>query len=393
MLIGVGLHAGQNSIKTSDARMLLTLGEFTSFRDEVYWSAVEQSSGVFDVPYSSSSADRLFRDVPNGLLILDYGNSLYGGGFPTTSAAIEAFARYAAWMAQRYGGRVWGFEIWNEANIGLGNSGTDVTPAQYVALVEAVYPVLRQYAPAARIVAGAVTGIDIGSDWLEEAFQLGLLNYCDTISLHPYSWGFGSGAHAAYAFAWVDEVRALVETYNVSNPQSIVVTEIGWPNHTGTHSTTEEETAGYLVQTLMLAKARSWMDGVWWYEMVNQGTDAEATEDNYGLVTSTYAAKPAMLAVKKVGPLVGPSTFVDGGVLATARHWYTVELEDGDEMTAVWVGAVSGSASFTIASSDSFASAELVYGTDPTFAGSSITPTIGEDPIVFRHAAGTVTVT
>lgn len=392
MLIGVGLHAGQNAIKSGDAKMLLDFGRCASFRDEVYWSAVETSAGVFAVPYASAAADRLFREVPTGLMILDYGNSLYGGGFPKTADAIAGFVNYAKWAAQRYGDRVWGFEVWNEQNIGLGNGGTDVTPAEYVALVEAVVPVLRQHAPDAKIVCGSVTGLSAVNDWIEDAFELGVLDLCDAFSLHPYVWAYGSGAHGAYAFAWVDEVRDLMEAHKPTNTPGLAITEIGWPNHTGTHATTEAKTATYLAQTLLLAKMRPWIDAVYWYEMQDQGTDAGETEDNYGIVRTDLSSKPAMLAMRKLAPLLGPATLVDSGILATNRYWATLLLENGDEITAVWMAGIDASASFTIASSDSFASASVVYGTDPTLTGASITPTIGEDPLVIRHAAGTIEV-
>src|SRR4051794_30306926 len=94
-----------------------------TYRMEYRWDWVEHQKGEYridpavDAFVRQSSAEGL-----QPLIVLGMGNSFYdSGGLPTSEAAQQAFADYAAYLAARYRGVVKHYEVWNEWNAGAGS--------------------------------------------------------------------------------------------------------------------------------------------------------------------------------------------------------------------------------------------------------------------------------
>ncbi len=153
----------------------------------MYWSEVETQKGVYD--WDRPRAEFLDAAREAGvrpLLLAGYGNPLYDGGDgPTSDEAVSAYAAYAAAMATEFGDQATGIELWNEWDLGLGGN-TRTSPEDYVNLLAAASPAVKAAAPDLPVIGPAVANLN--TDWLEQTFRLGALQYVDGIVLHPYSY-------------------------------------------------------------------------------------------------------------------------------------------------------------------------------------------------------------
>ena len=172
---------------------------FTSYRADFPWSGLEQQKGQYVITGNMQKADQAFNDAQakfglNGLLVLAYGNKLYDpSGYPTTPEAIQAFANYAYWTASKYKGKIKYYEIWNEwtnATAIKPKPRTPPPPEIFVALVKATAAAVRKADPNAIVITGTAnpTGTRDPS-WVDNIVKLGVLNYVDGFSIHPYSYG------------------------------------------------------------------------------------------------------------------------------------------------------------------------------------------------------------
>ena len=148
-----------------------------AIRMDISWNDIEKQKGVYDF----SDYDVLMKNMEQyhirPLLILDYGNHLYANnGTPDDPDWRAAFTRWAAATVKHYAGRHIIWEMWNEPNYNKGD--------WYVHLALATGIALRDAAPDEIYVGPACGGVDM--DFLEHCFKVGLLNYWQAVTIHPY---------------------------------------------------------------------------------------------------------------------------------------------------------------------------------------------------------------
>ena len=122
LYVGAQTHFAQNGLVPETNLSLAQQGGIASIRDEILWSTVERTKGVFVVPQRMEQAITvaLAKGI-EPLLILDYGNKFYDNrGMPETEEAQQAFVRYAEFLANYFKGKVRFYEVWNEWNLGAG---------------------------------------------------------------------------------------------------------------------------------------------------------------------------------------------------------------------------------------------------------------------------------
>ena len=86
-----------------------------SIRLDAPWKEIERSPGQYSIPdFVDDTVKSALKMHLIPLVILDYGNPLYGDDKPTTPQAIEAFAHYAAFVVSHFKGQVQLFELENE---------------------------------------------------------------------------------------------------------------------------------------------------------------------------------------------------------------------------------------------------------------------------------------
>jgi hypothetical protein len=231
------------------------------------------------------------------------------------------YADAMAFLAARYRGRVAGWEVWNEPN--LKDFWRSAEPVRdYVALVRAAYPRIKEADPSALVVAGSLA--DAAYAYADELYRAGMKGSFDALSIHPYSGDNSpldplSSAYAHASFiSGVPAVRDVMLKHGDDRP--LWLTEFGYntsairraePWRNGVDPETQ---ARYLEQAY--TKMRDWdyvPVGVW-YNLKDRGTDPANPHHHYGLVRTDDSPKPAYHAYKRV--LSGSA---DLGVAVPAR--------------------------------------------------------------------------
>jgi hypothetical protein len=156
--------------------------------------------------------------------------------------AYDDFADFAAAFAERYQGKVEYIIIGNEPNLSYEWGYRQTTAADYVALLQTVYPAVKATNPDIHILAGALapTLEPEGSPWglndltyLDQMYQAGAAPYFDGLAVHTYGLTFPPESEPApdlLNFRRVELVRQIMLEHNDANSH-IYITESGWNDH------------------------------------------------------------------------------------------------------------------------------------------------------------------
>lgn len=303
-MLGVCTHFAQG---VGDQDTLLPLAKNSGIgliRDEYYWANVEKEKGVYTFGFDGY-IDSAIRSGLEPLVIFSYGNKLYdGGGAPETDEAIKAFTNYAKALAEHLKGKVKYFEVWNEWNGGMGNEKL-LDAKAYVKVLKAVNEAVKTVNPDAYIVGGASVLADYG--WVEEMLKAGGGAYMDAYSYHPYSSDPEGGSYEAT----ITEMKDVLEKNGFKGASW--VTEIGWSNGIQAKGgVTELQSASYLVQTSAISLAnQDKVDKVFFYELLNGGTNKEDGGSNFGLLTreNGYPVKTGYIALQAFSEITNGAKF------------------------------------------------------------------------------------
>jgi hypothetical protein len=141
------------------------------------------------------------------------------------------------------------------------------------------------------VIAGGATNSD--TRWFEAFAQTDALSAINGVSIHPYNYGKPLWGHTPEAaMEWVDQIEQIMAKAN-GHPVDMYITEIGWPTNTKDYS--EDTVADYLTRFMKLAQVREYVRGVWWYDLVDDGSDLNNREDRFGLFRQDGRPKPAAL--------------------------------------------------------------------------------------------------
>lgn len=322
--MGIASHLGSPGRKSdnkTDGEIALTEMGATSLRDEVGWDNV-----FFEQPETFDKHTSQFKIIEkNGgklVLVLDYGNSRYmqGGGFPDTPDERAKFLQFSNIIIDKIGYKnLAAIEIWNEWDNYMGwgpeigfpqqkwgdacpTDSTDKAgcPRMYGKLVETLlHPdrdglnmrSLRQAAPGVPILANAISARS--QDWTKAA-----MNYLrdrniqvDGAVVHPYVGGHngcpgtekltqaGTPQLAVDCVALVSD--EIARDYGKRLPMWI--TEMGW-SRGGERPVSADTQARYLVEFYVRARATNMVQGVWWYDLQDDGPDTTEEQTNFGLI-------------------------------------------------------------------------------------------------------------
>lgn len=339
--VGVCLHITKGGSYAAIAPLLDNAR--LTFRDDVMWGGIETQKGVLQYPPQYHALEQMVDDAVahkrSPILILDFGNQFYDNGdLPKSQAAIDAYARYVSFVVKYFKGRVSQFEVWNEWNGGMGGlSGKPQTGDTYVPLLKAAYKAIKDANPGATVIGGVVSWTD--QSWVDAFAKAGGMDYIDAFSVHPYvinpyaikpdylvpkspqevhisqSVATATGqtsatattpAAAAFvpirgtpesAMQNVDIFKGKLDSLSHGKSIPLYITEMGWPTSATQNGVPESQVAAYLLRFLVMARARPWIAGVWWYDLLNDGGNANADLDNYGLLRNASSPKQAYQAL------------------------------------------------------------------------------------------------
>lgn len=163
-------------------------------RCQTGWNRCEIMKDKFDFRWLDEVVDNLLEAGIQPWFNVGYGNPLYTPGAINDSAvgwipensdeAREGWKNFVHALAVHYKGRVAHYEIWNEPNVTPFWRPGKPTPEAYVAFIHRTATVLRAIIPDAVIIGGGFGGFP--TDFLKESLKLGLAQYVNKISFHPY---------------------------------------------------------------------------------------------------------------------------------------------------------------------------------------------------------------
>lgn len=430
--LGVGTHFGRNANWDVDKVLPLVKQMGVSvIRDGPEWAGIEKTKGGYAIqPHSQHWFDMVTKSGIRVILPLFRKNSIYENPLDP-----EAFARYAAFMAQTWKQpEICAYEIWNEPpNFdfpqqykGKGHSWKP----QYSEMVRKAAAAIRAVNPKAVIIHNLEC-----SAWLEEV-KARPENYAlvDGIDLHPYPTRYPAetspwnppitGPDRSMVSYLTVQARDYPKKY-LHRELDMYVGEYGYPTMQGGkgqwQGITDEAQAAYHVRGLLTglhAGVKVWC----LYDMVNEGTTPDNNEDNMGLVrdrTHNYEPKLAFYAIQRVARLMGPDWQLAGEISAKLNVNLPPEAEDkhvqvtgpqalwfrvgADYLTFVWkagyftdgtgpLGEIVWTKAGTVAAVEA---QNLVTGkpveTKLSRAGDRVTLTgvpVGSSPVAIRWIAG-----
>jgi hypothetical protein len=288
---------------------------------EINWAYAEPTQGTYDEAYLADVTRAVTLLRARGIHVLcaiDNAPSWASGNtdnaYPPQNPSD--YATFAKAMAARYAGRVEAWQIWNEPNhIYSWPAGPDA--AEYVPLLEAAYPAVKQGDPDALVVFGGLAFNDY--EYLEQAYdaadaidpQHPLGEYFDVMATHAYTYSNPpeatetgpDGRLTKDTFRAYSEIRATLVDHGDDKPQWL--TEIGWA-HASTPTKwvvdSEETAARYLTRAYDLLKQAPYVKVAFWYNLRNHwwANDGDFWFDQLGLMRTDFSPKPTYWAFRAV---------------------------------------------------------------------------------------------
>lgn len=298
----------------------IDLGGVMIRRDFVF-SEIEPARGTFDF----TKYDRLLDEAKTrGVRILgtlDYGTKWANAAatddyFPPTNPGD--FATYASTTAKRYAGRVVGWEIWNEPNMGIRFWKPTVKgdPAAYATLLADAHDAIVAADPATPVLLGGTVFtpqfIDGAMDWLMAAYAArpDLATKFEIAGVHTYEqYPPIDPPEIPDDYAHTDaplEDKIWMHQWLLSQhgaaTKPIWITELGWPSHPAASDAShvdDDTQAHFMVRATILA-AHAGADAVFWYTL-RDGANPEnfPPEDAFGLLKNDVDPTAGREATKK----------------------------------------------------------------------------------------------
>lgn len=324
-VVGVTSHTMWAEDTDPDAEFALMAScGIRATREDLLWEVIEPQRGVMDW----ARPDALFRAAARHdvavLGILGYSAPWATGpgagadrSFPPVDE--EAFARYAAAVAGRYGsaGTFWrdegiasrpllGLELWNEP-WGWWNWEPDPEPARYARLAERAAAALDQADPEVRIVLPAdrfqVRSDGSQASWFETvaAASPALLERVDVYSLHPYTDPRSVGplverTSSQWDYRRAGELHALASKLGLARP--VWITEFGWSTAEVEEGVSEEVQRDNVRDAIELAIDRwPFVERLFVYTWTRDREKTDDIESGFGLRRRDGSPKPALTAL------------------------------------------------------------------------------------------------
>lgn len=294
MIYGVGTHIGASN-RDRAIVALKDLGA-QSVRDDFSWASIESAAGVFEFKAGHLPKLAAFESIGiNNVGLLLYGNSLYGIGQPYTQPEREKFYDYIKWLVPRLKHTCKYFEVWNEWHIGHGGTAEQkaFTIQQkvegYLELIRGAYPIIKELAPESIVLGMSLAWIETA--YIQAALTAGILNHCDAVAIHTYD-NIQATGNPEVIISRLDAAQALMMAANGGKSVDLYITEMGFATHTLGHPAALA--AGYMARLYRLCEMRSWVKGMWWYDLWDDGADQANKEHRFGLYANdALTPKPA----------------------------------------------------------------------------------------------------
>lgn len=319
MNIGPGIL---DTEKTGDEFLaMMQRAGFNETRTGPTWARVERGSkGNYTYTISDTIMGLQYNRGMNGILGLSFSNPLYVSNEkigPTTPEEVEGFVNYALKMLERYP-QVKKIEIWNEPN-NVGFWAPDGNVYAYANLVKAVATAVRQYRPDVTIYAGAIDISKRGPEWTRQMFDLGIWDYIDGFSTHPY---YHTEVNDVRFLPGVKKYTDIIEENG--GWKTIDLTEIGWTTY-----------GKYELEPTMAEEYVKIMAHGDYLDMHCDIFNFADTNEAFGLLNVDYSAKPTYAAVTNYNIRLADATFLTKLNLSDECHTFLYK-KDGKPIILSW---------------------------------------------------------
>lgn len=282
------------------ARELDAVGKTSAswLRVLIPWTLIEPAQGQYDWRQTDLVVNAAAARGLKVLGVIAYSPDWARDAGTTYSAPPRDPADYAGFakvVAQRYGGRISNWQLWNEPNLpqffGFVPNGAPI----YASLVRAAYPAIKAVQPSSTVVLAGFSrlpGNDAPPAYLQQLYGAGVRGSFDAAAAHPYV--FPTGLAANPENGWSD-VSALhdVMAGNGDGGKRIWMTEFGAPTSEGGDGVSQQEQAKQITDVLAAVANLPYSGPAFIYSIRDTDTANRGDrESNFGaLLTSDYQPK------------------------------------------------------------------------------------------------------
>lgn len=289
--------------------------------DGVSWNELERSKGVYTFPPEAMewALEMKERGIKISAIIKGRVSFYNNGNNPSTPEGIEAFAKYAGYLAGTFKGVIDQFEVWNEWNLQHFNPALD-PPEVYAEVLKAVYTEIKKANPDATVIGLDTAGLPHEKyspsvyDWVKRVFAAGAYDYLDGVSGHHYDYG-KEGIDEVKLMESVQTLKDIMSEYGP--PKPIYISEIGSAT-TNPGNTSPLDQPGELALYYGVLRAYGLADLMTYYCMYDMADDSYV-EASWGSVNcwqydyntnpeakrTASGAKPAYLGMAAMNNFVG----------------------------------------------------------------------------------------
>ncbi len=306
-------------------------------RQQIHWSDQEGPAGRYLWGELDAVVNAVHAAKLNLLLSVVSSPRFYttnrGHGMPKDPAKLGNFV---AALTKHYQGKVQAIEIWNEQNLAVENGGrvAMADAGHYVELLKAAYTRIKAIDPSVYVIAAppSSTGITKASVAIDDityyeamySYKEGMIrDYFDAQAVHPGgsanppdtmwpdnpSKAKGWTDHPTFYFRHVEDVRALMERYELADHQ-IWITEFGWATRNSSrgfefgNQTSFEQQADYIVGAMRRTKEQyPWVGAMFLWNLnfaILRARSGQPRHEqaSFGILNADGSPRPAFLAIQ-----------------------------------------------------------------------------------------------
>lgn len=352
---------------------LTALAGFGMNREELEWNKYELSQGEYALTNRQSE---LFNSLKaNGvkpMSILYNGTWIYGRNeddaaefmpMPVNDYQRQKYAEYVENAVEDIKDSNPVFEVSNEWNLNYWNKEykwengetTKLTVKDhYIPMLKAAYQAVKSVDENIQVI-GIAAGAGSIVDFVTECVNNGAVDYCDMISIHPYTLDSPEEQDIRKI---VSRLRSILR-FTKKPDMPIVFSEWGWTSAPGVLS--EKQQAMYTVRGS--AMVRDLTEYIIWYGAQEKDYIDDVNEQNYGMLNyrtskNPLAAKPVFVAMSCHNSLTGDKKMIEYKI---SNGVHISEFQnDSEQVVQFWT--TGGEKNFTFASDKSTAVLYDMYG-------------------------------
>lgn len=300
---GVGI-AGQPHMEyvpirdfRADMALARSLGA-DRYRLGVNWREVESTPGQYEWKALDARIDAVVDAGITPMLLLNTE--------PTWIDRVDVpdhadeFSEFAGAVAERYGSKVMGYEIWNEPNLDYfwKNPSADT----YFPYLKGAYQAIHKADSSAIVMNGgpapaANTSTSVDTyDFLRRLYELGAKDYTDAIGVHPYTYPLLPSSDEKWnSFRVMDRVRAMMKKFGDGDKQ-FWSTEFGAPTG-GLDSVSRDDQAAIVDEAIDTMINDDQWGPVFLYTLRDLDLGVLNRESYFGLLTAKGEPKPVVESI------------------------------------------------------------------------------------------------